>query len=116
MSYAYHIYMYQSQFSFGLAGQFFQFKIGDSLSFFNPADPLVGTGYNRVAYIPDANFGVFWTSRNWFAGFSANQLFQSVVKLGSGDLGNLKMYRHYYLIGGYRFINKHQGLNSNLPF
>ncbi len=111
LSYAYHIYMYKSQLSFGLAGQFFQFKIGDTLSFFNPADPLVGSGYHRVAYIPDANFGVFWTSGTWFAGFSANQLFQSVVKLGSGDLGNLKMYRHYYFLGGYRFVNVRSGFD-----
>ena len=116
MSYAYHIYLYQSQLSFGLSGQFFQFKIGDSLSFSNAGDPLIGSGYNRVAYIPDANFGVFWTSRNGFAGFSANQLFQSEVKLGSGDLGNLKMYRHYYMLGGYRFINERSGFEFEPSF
>ncbi len=115
-SYAYHIYLNNSQLSFGLSGQFFQFKIGDTLSFANPGDPLIGSGYKRVAYIPDANFGVFWTSRNWFGGFSANQLFQSVVKLGSGDLGNLKMYRHYYVLGGYRFINEHSGFDFEPSF
>lgn len=109
LSYAYHIFMYKSQLSFGLGGQFFQFKIGDSLTYYNPSDPLIGTGYKRVAYIPDANFGVYWTSRDWFVGFSANQLFQSVVKIGSGDLGNLKLYRHYYLMGGYRFMNDLSG-------
>ncbi len=116
LAYAYHINLHQSQLSFGLAGQFFQFKIGDSLTFFNPADPLIGSGYNRVSYIPDANFGVYWTSRNWFTGFSANQLFQSVVKLGSGDLGNFKMYRHYYLIAGYRFINERSGFDFEPSF
>jgi len=116
VSYAYHIYMYKSQLSLGLAGQFFQFKIGDSLTYFNPSDPLIGTGYQSVAYIPDANFGVFWTSRNWFAGLSANQLFQSVARLGSGDLGNLKMYRHYYAMAGYRFINEHSGFDFEPSF
>ncbi len=115
-SYAYHIYMQRSQLSFGLAGQFFQFKIGDSLTYYSQADPLIGTGYKSVAYIPDANFGIFWTSRNWFAGFSANQLFQSVAKLGSGDLGNLKMYRHYYMMAGYRFINNHSGFDFEPSF
>jgi type IX secretion system PorP/SprF family membrane protein len=30
-------------------------------------------------------------------------LFQSNLKLGSTDLGKLKLYRHYYLMGGYKF-------------
>ncbi len=116
LSYAYHISLYRSQLSFGLAGQFFQFKIGDSLTYFNQSDPLIGTGYKSVSYIPDANFGIFWTSRNWFAGMSANQLFQSVAKIGSGDLGNLKMYRHYYAMGGYRFFNDRSGFDFEPSF
>lgn len=116
-SYAYHIYMYQSQLSFGLGGQMYQYKIDrDKLTFYNEGDPLIQSDLKTVAFIPDANFGVYWTSPEWFIGFSANQLFQSVLKLGSGDLGNLKMYRHYYLMGGYRFINQASGFDFEPSF
>lgn len=104
-SYAYHIYLYQSQISFGLAGQAFQYKIDDSKLEFGTenTDPIKNRGLNLVTFIPDANAGFYWTSPKHFFGVSVNQLFQSVLKLGSSELGELKLYRHYYLMGGYRF-------------
>jgi type IX secretion system PorP/SprF family membrane protein len=103
-SYAYHIFLYKSQISFGLAGQAFQYRIdADKLSFFNDNDPINNNGLKLVAFIPDANFGFYWSGEKHYLGFSANQLFQSKLKLGSSDLPNLKLYRHYYFTGGYRF-------------
>jgi type IX secretion system PorP/SprF family membrane protein len=112
-SYAYHIFLHQSQISFGLAAQAFQYKIDeDKLIFGNEnSDPIKNNGLNTVAFIPDANFGFYWTSDKYYLGFSANQLFQSRLKLGSSDLGHLKLYRHYYFMGGYKF-----DLNSGFQF
>ncbi len=104
MTYAYHIHMHRNQLSFGLSGQIFQFKIDETrLTYKDITDPIAQANLNTVALIPDANFGVFLTSDQYFIGFSANQLFESVLKLGSSDLSNLKMHRHYYLMGGYKF-------------
>jgi type IX secretion system PorP/SprF family membrane protein len=101
-AYAYHIYIRRSQLSFGLSAQAFQYKIDVSKLDFgseNPADPI-RMGGDMVNFIPDANAGVFWTGETYFAGFSANQLFQSVFEFG-------KLDRQYYFMGGYRFaINR----------
>lgn len=121
-SYAYHIYMYKSQLSFGLAGQAFQYKIDrERISTYSElmnsgTDPVVESDLNYVAYIPDANAGIFWTSPQFYLGLSANQLFQSQLKLGSSALGNLKLLRHYYLMGGYRFINRSSGFDVEPSF
>ena len=105
MTYAYHIYMHRNQLSFGLGGQIFQFKIDESrLTYRDMNDPIAQANLNTVAVIPDARFGVLFSSEQYFIGFSANQLFESVLKFGSSDLSNLKMHRHYYFLGGYKFV------------
>jgi type IX secretion system PorP/SprF family membrane protein len=104
LAYAYHIFLYKSQISFGLAGQAFQYRIDRSK--FIPGsdnDPVLNNEGNIVTFIPDVNAGFFWTGDRHFAGASVNQLFQSVLKLGSSELGQYKLFRHYYLMGGYRF-------------
>ncbi len=101
LAYAYHIHLYQSQVSFGLAGQIFQYRIDDSNFEFGTEDPILIGGLKLVTFIPDANAGFYWTGDRFFVGLSANQLFQSVLKLGSSDLGQLKLYRHYYFMGGF---------------
>jgi len=122
MSYAYHIYFYRSQLSFGLAGQVFQYKIDrEGITTYseminNGPDPTLEGDINFVTFIPDANFGVFWTGPEFYMGLSANQLFQSKLKLGSSALGNLKLLRHYYLMGGYRFINRVSGFDFEPSF
>lgn len=116
-SYAYHIYFYRSQLSFGLAGQIFQYKIDrDKITTFTEGDPTINSDLNIVSFIPDFNFGVFWTSPEYFLGFSANQLFQSPLKIGSSTLDELKLLRHYYLMGGYRFINEISGFDLEPSF
>ena len=104
-SYAYHIFLQKSQISFGIGAQAFQYKVDEAgLIFGNDnTDPIMNNGLNTVAFIPDANVGFFWSNEKFYLGASANQMFQSDLKLGSSDLGNLKLYRHYYFMGGYKF-------------
>ncbi|MCB8998733.1 MAG: type IX secretion system membrane protein PorP/SprF [Bacteroidales bacterium] len=106
LAYAYHIFLYRSQISFGLSAQAFQFKIDASkLEFGNEnSDPVKDRGLDLVTFVPDANVGFYWTSEKHFLGVSANQLFQSVLQIGSSDYGQLKLYRHYFFMGGYRFV------------
>lgn len=107
-TYAYHIYLHRSQLSFGLGGQLFQFKIDETkLTYRDKTDPLAQSDLKIVALIPDANFGVLLSSDDYFLGLSANQLFQSALKLGSSDISEMKMHRHYYFMGGRKFnLNK----------
>ncbi len=114
-SYAYHIFMKDIQFSFGLAGGLFQFKVhGDELTFHN-ADPMEAEGLSKVIYVPDANFGFYVSHYKFFGGISVNQLFQSYIKLGNQALEEYKMLRHYYLMGGYRFyFNRDYELEPSL--
>jgi type IX secretion system PorP/SprF family membrane protein len=119
LTYAYHIFLYKSQISFGISGQAFQYKIDElKLEFGSEnTDPIKANGLDLVTFIPDANVGFYWTSEKYFMGFSANQLFQGVLKIGSSDLGQLKLYRHYYLMGGYKFpINDEFDLEPSVLF
>ncbi len=69
-------------------------------------DPSVGDYEKESAFVPDANFGVyFYESDKYFAGASVAQLLQWNVKVGS--INKNKMVVHYFLHGGYKFgINK----------
>jgi len=68
------------------------------------ADDELMLNTRKSAFIPDANFGAYYTDRYMYVGLSAMQLFESLLKLSDGDLGpGFKMVRHYFLMGGYRF-------------
>lgn len=101
-SYAYHIFVKETQYSFGLSAGIFQFKIHEDDLTFGEDDPFAAS-LKKVTYVPDANLGFYITDPRYFAGFSVNQLFQSYLKLGNRQFEEFKMIRHYYLMGGYRF-------------
>lgn len=104
-TYAYHIYLHRHQLSFGLGGQIFQFKIDETkLTYHDITDPLGQTNLKTVALIPDANAGVLFSNDTYYLGLSINQLFESRLKIGSSDLTAFKMHRHYYFLGGYKFL------------
>lgn len=107
-TYAYHIHMGTSQLSFGLSGIAYQFKVnwdkvGEGQSIFRDnGDPLMGS-LNRILYIPDANFGAFYSSEEFFTGLSVTQLFESMLKFGgngSEAYSNYRMKRHYFFTLG----------------
>lgn len=103
VTYAYHIQMSKQQLSFGLSALGYQFRINeDDIILHDETDPLI-SGSDKVLFIPDFNFGTLLTARNYFAGFSVNQLLQSSLKFGKSNYENYKLLRHYYLMGGYSF-------------
>lgn len=113
LTYAYHIFIYESQLSFGLAGTIFQYRISkeDARLKYPEIDPLNGL-IGKATLVPDAIFGINYMTRNWHIGFSAAQLFQTKLKIGNSakfeDADDLKLRRQYYILADYRF-----GLTAN---
>jgi type IX secretion system PorP/SprF family membrane protein len=106
LTYAYHIFINNSQLSFGLSFLAQQFNINRELAQFsstNGADPLEGW-LGRSTYIPDAAFGVHYSTKNYSFGMSTFQLFQSPIKFGEIELNykELKQLRHYHYHGTYK--------------
>jgi type IX secretion system PorP/SprF family membrane protein len=103
-TYAYHIILNNQQLSFGLAVKAFQYRIyTEQLTFGEEGDPVLNNDFVNVAYSPDADFGVFFQGFDYFVGFSISNLLQTSVLIGANELPNFKTYRHYWLMGGYRF-------------
>ena len=103
-TYAYHIILDNQQLSFGLSAKVFQYRINtDRLTFGEEGDPVLNNNFETVAYSPDADFGVLFNGRDYFVGFSISSLLQSSFTIGSTAMPDFKTYRHYWLMGGYRF-------------
>lgn len=104
MTYAYHLILGQNQLSFGLAGKLFQYRInGENLVYGRDVDPLEVAGIREIAYVPDIDFGMYLTNSIYFAGASVNNIVQTPIRLG-GDNNENKVLRHYWLMGGYKFM------------
>jgi type IX secretion system PorP/SprF family membrane protein len=102
-SYAYHLFIRNTQLSFGLAASAFQFKVDyEKLQFRDASDPILTEGFDNLVYVPDFTFGIYLLNRKNFLGVSAAQLFQSRIKTGSNSV-DYRMKRHYYVMGGHRF-------------
>lgn len=103
VSYAYHMFFNTSQLSFGLALSAYQFRLNDEKIILENPDDDFWNNAHGTTFIPDADAGIYYDSRNWYAGFSVDQLFESVIKLGNTGYDQYKMERNYYLLGGYDF-------------
>lgn len=103
-TYSYHIPLNKSQLSFGISLTGYQFGINDSkIRLLDTQDQLL-SNTEKSAFVPDANFGIYFTNNSMYAGISALQLFQSPLKIGADKNGpGYKMIRHYYMTAGYRF-------------
>ena len=105
LTYAYHIRLRSSQLSFGLSGMAYQFSIDESKIRLEEEGDELYMNAAKSMIIPDASAGVYYSSLNYYIGFSASQLFQSSLVLGeSKRYAEYKMKRYYFLTGGYDFI------------
>lgn len=102
LTYAYHLFINNTQLSFGLAASAFQFKIDQGALVFRDSEPLITDGFDNLIYVPDFSFGIYLLSQRSFVGVSAAQLFQTRIKVGNDNI-DYRMMRHYYALGGYRF-------------
>jgi len=103
LTYAYHIPFEVSQLSFGLSATAFQYKVDvGGLELYEKEDPFI-LNYDGTMFIPDANFGANFSTRNTNVGFSINQLFQSSLKLGNQGESKYQILRHYYFVVNHTF-------------
>lgn len=102
-TYAYHIRLSHSQLSFGLSLVALQYRLDDEKITFKDEGDELWAGAHQSVFIPDADFGVFYTSKSWWLGFSAEQLFESALKFGDSGYDRFILHRHFYLMGGYDF-------------
>jgi type IX secretion system PorP/SprF family membrane protein len=107
-SYAYHLFIRNSQLSFGLTGNVFQFRIDPELAKLkNPeTDPLNGL-IGKSTLVPDAGVGINFMKSNWHAGFSVLQIFQSRLKIGNSEdyqsSEEIRLMRHYSILADYQY-------------
>jgi type IX secretion system PorP/SprF family membrane protein len=104
-TYAYHLDLGEYQVSFGLSMLLFQNRLDGSQLVTddgNP-DPLFD-GSKQSFWIADANFGAFLSARDYYAGYSTIQLFNSSVRFGIDGDGKYQLKRQHNFVGGYRFF------------
>lgn len=104
-SYSYHLWLNgQTQMSFGLALTGYFYKIDQrQIAFEDPDEPWLNTDFRKGVFVPDFNFGAYILNRNYTAGFSAQEMMEGFVKVGSQAYKDLKLMRTYYLFGNYDF-------------
>jgi type IX secretion system PorP/SprF family membrane protein len=103
-TYSYHLRLKDGQLSFGLSGVFYQFSLNKNkvITSDNEYDPLID-GIKGTIYIPDANFGTFYTTEKYYGGVSIMQIFQSSIQFGDNNGSEYRLKRNYNLMGGYIF-------------
>lgn len=106
LAYAYHLPVGdEQQLSFGLSLSAYQYfvDIGGAVMPDDVQDELLNN-YDQVVYIPDANFGVSYTTRRYYAGFAMTNLFRGTLMLGNGSENSRSELGHFFLTGGMRFF------------
>ncbi|NLE33557.1 MAG: type IX secretion system membrane protein PorP/SprF [Bacteroidales bacterium] len=105
LAYAYHLSLgIEQQLSFGLSLSAYQYfvDINGALMPDDVQDDLLNS-YDQVVYIPDANFGVSYQTRRYYAGFAMTNLFRGAMMIGNGGENGRSELGHYFLTGGIRF-------------
>ena len=104
LAYAYHLPIgIDQQLSFGLSLSAYQYFVDISGAIMpdDVQDDLLNN-YDQVVYIPDANFGVSYMTRNYYAGFAMTNLFRGALMIGNGGENGRSELGHYFLTGGIR--------------
>lgn len=100
-AYAYHIDLRNyRQLSFGIGATAYQFAIDIDGAILNDYDDEFLNNYDRVVFIPDFNFGVSFTTKDYFVGFAATQLFRGALTLGNTAENPRTELGHFFLTGG----------------
>lgn len=117
-AYAYHVELDKILVSMGVSINFFQMHLSKEKLIMSDEDydDLIDGG-KKSLYIPDANIGIFAISKNYYAGLSMMNAFQSSVQFGNSSLDNYRLKRQYNLMGGYEYqLNENLYLQPSLLF
>ncbi|HNQ68107.1 MAG TPA: type IX secretion system membrane protein PorP/SprF [Bacteroidales bacterium] len=103
-TYAYHLKVARNlRISFGLNAIFMQYIMRISQEDFWGYEPILTRERTSVT-VPDASFGAYAYSKNYWGGISISHVLQSKMKItGTWMENSNKMVRHYFIMGGYRF-------------
>lgn len=115
-AYAYHMELTDKiKLALGLSGMLHQHVLDQGKLTLDEAYDNAVLGGKQKDMVADANFGIYMYHQNFYAGFSAPQLFQSKVELESNQ-GNLnRLYRHYFFnLGGMFNVNEKVQIEPSL--
>ena len=105
ITYAYHIFIENSQLSFGFTGSIYQLRIDNDEAVLRDQNDPLQQYIGRSAVIPDAGLGVNYMTQDFHVGLSVTQLLQSKIKIGDISINNSKDFRfvrQYYLTADYK--------------
>lgn len=93
----------QIKLSLGLSLQLYQFNLNKSqLTMEDMDDALLLYGSDKLI-MPDAAFGAYMYTNQYFVGLASYQLFNRKVDLMTEGVFENRQVRHYYLTGGYTY-------------
>ncbi|MBN2778119.1 MAG: type IX secretion system membrane protein PorP/SprF [Bacteroidales bacterium] len=103
-TYAYHLKVNNKlRVSLGMNAIFMQYIMRISQDDFYGYEPVLTRERTSVT-VPDASFGAYAYSKNYWGGISVAHVLQSKMKItGTWMDDSNKMVRHYFIMGGYRF-------------
>lgn len=104
-AFAHHLSIdkYSAKLALGLSVSGFQIKLDQrNMNINDENDPLI-SGAVEQKFMPDATFGAYYYTNQYYVGASAAQLFQFKVNLGENATKQSKLVRHYFFIAGYNF-------------
>lgn len=104
LTYAYHIDLDRAQLSIGLSMLGYQYRLDEKKISLEIPDDNLWSGARQSVFIPDADVGVYLTGRDFWAGFSVDQLLESALKFGDEGYETMIMERNYNVLGGYDFM------------
>lgn len=90
--------------SFGLSGLLYQYHLNKDMITLEDQDDEAVMNSSEKLIVPDASFGTYFYSDNYYAGIAIQQLFNRKVSLMNKDELDQRQVRHYMLHGGYSYI------------
>lgn len=103
-SFAYRILFNKSKLCFGISAGIKYYTVNwTALNPKDAGDPALSLPV-RNKVVPDADFGIYYYAKNYYAGVSAKHLFQNQMVVGNtapdGQNSYTRLLRNYYFIGG----------------
>ncbi len=106
LAYSYHLQVTdEAKLALGLSGRLWQHVLDESELTLDQSNDAAITGSKNKALTPDASFGAYFFSEDYWVGISVPQLLQSKIKINDNVVLEEpnKEVRHYYLSGGYKY-------------